>query len=156
MRTSRTVLALVLALAAAPRLRAGEAAIRWRAIAEGEAESKKTGRPVLYFMTAEWCGPCHTMRKEVFADPAVAELVNRTYVPIEVVDRRREEGQNPPDEERIFTTYRCRGFPTLTITRPGSTQAFQAAGWLNRDATIDYLKIGGDRLKQLEKKGQKP
>ncbi|MGZ5428675.1 MAG: thioredoxin family protein, partial [Thermoanaerobaculia bacterium] len=36
----------------------GKEPIKWRSIASGEAEAKKSGKPALYFFTAAWCGPC--------------------------------------------------------------------------------------------------
>lgn len=154
MRSLRFVFALGLLAFAAPRLSADDL-VKWRPIPAGEAESKKTGKPVLYFMTAEWCGPCRTMRSQIFADPKMAELVNKTFVPIEVLDRRREEGRNGENEERIFETYRCRGFPTLTVTRPGSSEAFQVAGWSSRESTVEFLKIAKGRLEEMERKSRK-
>lgn len=150
MRTLRLV-ATALCLMAAFRLEGGQSLVRWRSIANGEAESKKTGRPILYFMTADWCGPCKTMKDQIFADPKLAEMINATFVPIEVVDRQREEGQNSPEAERIFRAYRLRGFPTLTITRAGSHDAFQLAGWSTKKDTVEYLRIGKGRLEQMEK-----
>lgn len=158
MRTAR-LFALALCLSAAPLAAEGKEKdkgkdlVKWRTIAAGEAESTKTGKPVLYFMTADWCMPCHMMADEVFSDAKVAATINTTYVPIEVKDRRREEGMNAQDVQRVLSDYRVRGFPTLTVTRPGSLHAFQLPGWAGKKSTVDFLGLGPSRLAEMEKGG---
>jgi thiol:disulfide interchange protein len=92
--------------------------VAWRPIEVAEQESRATGRPILYEFSAEWCAPCKRLEAEFFADPDVAAFVNRTYVPVQVIDRSEEEGRNAPVVEAMMDRYEVRAFPTLVVTDP--------------------------------------
>ncbi len=123
---------------------------KWRGIPEGEAEAKKTGKPALYFFTAEWCGPCHTIQKEVFADPKVAAAIEKRYVPIICEDRYRQEGANPTGFDDVARRFSLQGFPTLVVARPGSPKGLRLIGWSGADATREFLDAAASRLKAAE------
>ena len=60
------------------------------------AEAAATGRPILLSIGYAACHWCHVMARESFADPQVAEVMNRLYVNIKV---DREER---PDIDQIY------------------------------------------------------
>ena len=123
---------------------------KWRGIPEGEAEAKKTGKPALYFFTAEWCVPCHTIEKEVFADPKTAMAIEKRYVPIICEDTFREEGANPPGFNEVARRFGLQGFPTLVVARPGSLRGVRLTGWSGVDATRKFLDVAASRLNEAE------
>ena len=156
-QSSKFLLAILFSLSTLPSLafgaggRDGGDLVKWRALSAGEAESRSSKKPVLYFLTADWCGPCHTMKEEVFADPDLARLINKQFIPVQVVDRRREQGQNPPETDAVFRRFQLNGFPTLVVARPAGKQGFSAAGWSNKAGTKQFLTTARDRLAELEK-----
>jgi thiol:disulfide interchange protein len=130
----------------------GEVSIKWRAIAAGEAESKKSGKPALYFFTAAWCQPCHVLDGQVFAVPETAAQVERDYVPILVEDRMRETGKNAPEMLALADRYGLQGFPTLVVSRPGLAVNVALVGWEGREKAFDFLKTAKKRFLDIEKK----
>ena len=98
-----------------PAAAEGAGLVRWRAPAEAAAESKRLGRPILYDFTAGWCPPCKRMTTEVFGNPADAAMINSRFVPVRVMDRKSEDGKNPPDIEALQRTYHIDAFPTLVV-----------------------------------------
>jgi thiol:disulfide interchange protein len=130
----------------------GKESIKWRAIAAGEAEAKKSGKPALYFFTAAWCGPCHLLDGQVFAVPETAAQVERDYIPIRVEDRMRETGRNAPEMLALADRYGLQGFPTLVVSRPGHAVNVALVGWEGREKAFSFLKTAKKRFLDLEKK----
>ena len=125
--------------------------VRWRSLADGEVEAKKTGRPVLYFFTADWCGPCHLLAREVFSDAKAVAAIEKRYVPVVLEDRRQEEGANPAGMERLARRFGVQGFPTLVVARPGAEKGLRLTGWAGRQKTLDFLNGAAGRLLEFEK-----
>ncbi|MFN3484751.1 MAG: thioredoxin domain-containing protein [Planctomycetota bacterium] len=75
------------------------------AFRKAQAEDK----PVVLALHAEWCHGCHVMDQATYADPEIAELLNRDYVPIRVDTDRR------PD---IHERYTMGGWPTVAFLTP--------------------------------------
>jgi thiol:disulfide interchange protein len=155
-RASGAFLLSAASLASVPR---GEAAstdlVKWRPIVAGEAEAKKTGKPVLYFFTAAWCGPCHLLEQEVFSRKDVAAQIAKDYVPVVVRDVERETGKNSPEMLRLADRYGLRGFPTLVVSRPGFDRRVAMEGWDGAERAIEFLKGARQRLLTAEKSDKK-
>lgn len=130
----------------------GSEPLKWRSIASGNAEAKRSGKPALYFFTAAWCGPCRLLEGQVFAVPEMAAQIERDFVPIEVADRMRETGRNSPEMLALADRYGLRGFPTLVVSRPGLAANVTLEGWTGRGAAIEFLKTAKKRFLDLEKK----
>src|SRR5262249_53914954 len=106
-----------------------------------------TGTPLLYEFSAEWCGPCRRMQREVFSDAEAAEAINRSYVPVRLVDRQREEGRNPPDVQALQERYRIEAFPTLVIVPTDGSQPTVIEGYPGKAALVRQLQETAARLK---------
>lgn len=89
--------------------------MRWRTLGDGVAESRTSGKPILYDFTAAWCGPCRALNADVFSDPAVVRQLETLYVPVRVLDRAREDGRNPAWVDSLQRAYRITGFPMLVL-----------------------------------------
>jgi tetratricopeptide (TPR) repeat protein len=113
--------------------------IRWRTPEEGLEESVRTGKPILYDITAEWCGQCRRLKKQVFDDGGCAERINKLFVPVRVMDRIREDRKNTETVEALENKYKIRGFPTLAVQYPGKSNYKKIDGFGSRKRIMDFL-----------------
>jgi len=118
---------------------AGASHIAWRNIDEGTAEAKQAGKLILYDFTAAWCGPCKMLDINVFSDEQVAKLINERFVPIRVMDRRQEDGRNPPAVEAAQEYFAISGFPTVIIASSQGTTYGRIEGFRDKQHVAEWL-----------------
>ena len=118
----------------------GAGLIAWVPLAQATSSSATPGRPILYDFTAEWCPPCHRLDAEGWTDPAIARLVNESYLPVRVLDREREEGKNPPDVAQLRRRYSVSSFPTLIVAAPDGRELARLEGYGGRQPLIEFLE----------------
>jgi hypothetical protein len=78
---------------------------------EAFRKARDGDKPVLLFVTAEWCHAGRLMEETVFGDAEIAGLLRQDYVPVRVDSDRR------PD---INDRYNMGGWPTTAFLTPGA------------------------------------
>jgi thiol:disulfide interchange protein len=154
-RLARPLLAILLVALPATALRAETPAIRYRGLAEGRAEAKAGGKPMLYLFTAAWCPSCREMKLGLASNGEVARLVEERFVPIEVVDRKREDGANAPEVQELLDGFRVSGLPTLVVFRPDGRAAVRQPGFTTCEETFAFLREALPRLEAAEEKARR-
>ena len=111
------ILVILLAVVAVTAISRGfreEETVPWRdTFADARNESRQSGKPVLAYFTATWCGPCQRMKQTTWASPLV-EAALRDYVPVKIdVDRDAKAAQ----------AFGINRVPTYLVITPGAGEA---------------------------------
>jgi hypothetical protein len=115
---------------------AGESHVEWRDWGpEAFAAAEREGKPVLLSLVATWCGDCHRMDAETYAEPRIAANLADGFVPVRVdVDRR----------PRVRERYNMGGFPSTVFCTP-SGRILSGATYLGPDGFRQVL----DRVREV-------
>ena len=97
-----------------------------------QQEAADTGKPIILFFTGEWCAPCRVMKRQVWADPEVAALVNAQFVTVAVdVD----DAESAPLMER----YNVVGPPVTIVTDAQGNALRWRAGRVGKTEFLELL-----------------
>lgn len=135
----------------APEPEAAPDRVTWRSVHDGQAESRATGRPVLYFFTADWCPPCEALKRTVFSDPAVADLIEANYVPVEVNDILDANQESLPEVEALKFKFLVGRLPSLVVAHTDGGPAVSEEGAPVHSKMVRFLETAALRLAELER-----
>lgn len=101
-------------------------------LAQANERSASSGKPVLVYATADWCGPCQNFKRTTLVDPGVVAFIRNNTIPV-YLDVDRDQA----DAGRFNIT----SIPTTVLVRDGAeiaklggaTGADTYLAWLNSE-----------------------
>jgi thiol:disulfide interchange protein len=114
--------------------------VRWRPWDRALEQARAEGKPLLYQVTADWCPACRQLTRDVLANREAAALINALFVPVRIVDRRREDGANPPEAQELLDRHGVTSLPTLIVVSPSGQTRLVLRGYQGRDLTLKRLE----------------
>src|SRR5262245_54339142 len=108
------------------------AKIDWQPWSDGVFErAAREKRFVLLDLEAVWCHWCHVMEETTYADPQVAALIRKTYLPVRV-----DQDANPD----LSSRYGPWGWPATIIFSPEGKELAKLRGYLPPERMASVLQ----------------
>lgn len=125
------VLCALVAVVAVSRLREPHELVPWRTdLAAGRREAEAANKPILIYLTADWCSPCQALKHTTWADKKVEQALRR-YVPVKLdVDRQRDAA----------LPYASDILPRYVILAPDGRALRAMDGYLDSEEFLKWLK----------------
>jgi thiol:disulfide interchange protein len=114
--------------------------VGWVPMDEAATRASAARKRILYEFSADWCGPCRQMEREVFADAEVARAIDARYVPVRVVDRQLEDGHNTPAVAALQARFAIRDFPALVVAEGDGRVVATLHGGRPRRVVVEFLR----------------
>ena len=107
------------------------AKIRWtESIPTAMKQHKDTGRPLIIYITADYCGYCRKMERDTWSDPNVVRRIQDGFVALKVDAEKHEE---------LLTRLEVKGLPA-TLLFDSEGQLIQTlSGYSRPSAVIELL-----------------
>ncbi len=94
------------------------------------AQSTTSGKPVLAFATAAWCGPCQAFKRSALAHPKVVEWIKANTIPVYIdIDKH-------PDDARQLSVF---SIPALVLIRPDGSRPSRLEGNRSAEDLLAFL-----------------
>ena len=107
------------------------AEIRWQRSTSAALErAQQSGRPILVFVTAQWCHYCEKMKRDTWENPAVCRPVGQHFETV-VLDGDRDAD--------IVSQMNLSGYPATLVYDPAGKLISHQDGYLPPEETLAWL-----------------
>ncbi|MBB3699360.1 thioredoxin fold domain-containing protein [Flammeovirga yaeyamensis] len=101
--------------------------------AEAKAEAKKQNKYIFLDAYTTWCGPCKMLKKKVFPEKIVGDVMNEHFINI-AIDMEKGEGIE------LAKTYQVKAYPTLLFFDADGNEIDRLVGALPAEEFVEAIK----------------
>lgn len=127
--------------------------IDWTSLKEAQTKASESGKKVLIYAEAEWCGYCKRMNKNVFPQRTVRDSLKKYFHPVRIdIDSTKKEVFNDEEftQQMLARKFRVTGTPTMIfVSSDGEILGIQP-GFIKADIFDKLLAyVGSDLFHEL-------
>lgn len=122
--------------------------LEWTGLDKATVKASAEKKAILLDVYTDWCGWCKKMDKEVFVDPAVAEVLASKFALAKVNGESKEsftfKGQKT-DGVGIARGFGVRGYPSIIFLDSNGDMLTMIPGFLNAEQFLPVVMFIGNR-----------
>ncbi len=122
--------------------------VQWTNLELAVAKAADQQKAILIDVYTDWCGWCKKMDKEVFADPAVSEVLAKSFATAKVNGESRESftfrGQKT-DGVGIARAFGVRGYPAIIFLDAKGEMLTMIPGFMDAQKFLPVVLFIGNR-----------
>ena len=100
--------------------------------ATAQQQAAESDKPILLFFTGKWCSPCQIMKRQVWADDQVMNVVNAALIPVTI-------DVDDPSAAETLSRYGIRATPTTILTDSNGNVLQWAQGGISKSNFLELL-----------------
>lgn len=104
-------------------------------------QARKSNKPTIVYVTAEYCGYCRKMDREVWSTNDVIETINANFVALRI---------DAEEHEKLVAQLDVRAYPTTLVFDAAGKHITMAEGFLSRSDLLKLLAKRDSVAKQDE------
>lgn len=93
----------------------------------------QSDKPIILFFTGKWCVPCKIMKRQVWADEQVRDVVNEEFIPL-IID------VDDPDNIDLLVRYNVAGTPITIVTDSNGDALHWRVGRIGKSEFFELLR----------------
>lgn len=113
--------------------------INWRVAESMDNKEKKQEKLYFYEFSADWCAPCKQLEDTALSSRDVVKLLNKDFVAVKVIDRKREDGKNANATQELEDSFSVQAFPTIVVALADGTKIEEHLGVINANGLKKFL-----------------
>lgn len=107
--------------------------------ASAQRQAAQTGKPIVLFFTGDWGVPCKIMKRQVWADDQVREIVNAEFIPVTI-------DVDTPSNTSLLKRYDVGVTPITIVTDSDGNALHWRVGGISKTEFINLLRSAGPPL----------
>tara|TARA_Y100000389_G_scaffold93503_1_gene90190 strand:- start:85 stop:570 length:486 start_codon:yes stop_codon:yes gene_type:complete len=92
----------------------------------------QSDKPIILFFTGKWCVPCKIMKRQVWADEKVRDVVNKEFIPL-IID------VDDPDNIDLLVRYNVAVTPVTIVTDSNGNALQWKVGGVGKSEFLELL-----------------
>lgn len=104
---------------------------------EGLSKSAQSGTPMLVYFTADYCGYCKKLDRDVWSQSAVITQVSEKFIPVKI---------NASQDSKTPGARKITGYPTILVLSPEGKEVDRIVGYSNASGIQSKLNAALGKL----------